>query len=564
MVENSSEDLKVLEKTPTGVQGFDEITRGGLPKGRPCLFAGTAGSGKTLFGMEFLARGAIQYNENGVIMTFEERPEDLIKNFTSLGFDIQKLIDDKKLMIDYVYIERAQIEETGEYNLDGLFVRLNYAIDAIQAKRVVLDTIEVLFAGMSNEAILRSELRRLFYWLKQKGVTAVITGERGAETLTRYGLEEYVADCVVLLDNIVNERIATRRLRVIKYRGSFHGADEYPFLITEHGISVLPLTSLSLDHEVSHERISTGVKRLDEMLGGKGFYRGSSILLSGTAGTGKSTLAASFSEAACMRGERVLYFAFEEAPQQIIRNMKSVNIQLQECIDRGTLKIFASRPTAWGLELHLASIHKTISEFDPDVIIIDPVSNLITVGTEKEVRSMLTRLIDHIKTLGITSLFTDLIIGGESMEKTDVGISSLMDSWILVKNIEIGGERNRGIYILKARGISHSNQIREFLLTSDGIDIIDVYNGPEGVLTGTARLMQEARMEADELIRKQQIERLEREIAIKEKSVQRQIETLQSKFETERESLMRSIKERQIREKIILKNKKKIGKMRNP
>ncbi|NLW30747.1 MAG: circadian clock protein KaiC [Fibrobacter sp.] len=564
MVESSFEDLKVLEKTPTGIQGFDEITRGGLPKGRPCLFAGTAGSGKTLFGMEFLARGAIQYNENGVIMTFEERPEDLIKNFTSLGFDIQKLIDDKKLVIDYVYIERAQIEETGEYNLDGLFVRLNYAIDAIQAKRVVLDTIEVLFAGMSNEAILRSELRRLFYWLKQKGVTAVITGERGTETLTRYGLEEYVADCVVLLDNIVNERIATRRLRVIKYRGSFHGADEYPFLITEHGISVLPLTSLSLDHEVSRERISTGVKRLDEMLGGKGFYRGSSILLSGTAGTGKSTLAASFSEAACMRGERVLYFAFEEAPQQIIRNMKSVNIQLQECIDRGTLKIFASRPTAWGLELHLASIHKTISEFDPDVIIIDPVSNLITVGTEKEVRSMLTRLIDHIKTLGITSIFTDLIIGDEPMEKTDVGISSLMDSWILVKNIEIGGERNRGIYILKARGISHSNQIREFLLTSDGIDIIDVYKGSEGVLTGTARVMQEARMEADELIRKQQIERLEQEISIKEKLVQRQIETLKSKFETEKEGLMRSIKEKQIREEIIMKNKKKIGEMRNP
>lgn len=564
MVESSFEDLKVLEKTPTGIQGFDEITRGGLPKGRPCLFAGTAGSGKTLFGMEFLARGAIQYNENGVIMTFEERPEDLIKNFTSLGFDIQKLIDDKKLVIDYVYIERAQIEETGEYNLDGLFVRLNYAIDAIQAKRVVLDTIEVLFAGMSNEPILRSELRRLFYWLKQKGVTAVITGERGTETLTRYGLEEYVADCVVLLDNIVNERIATRRLRVIKYRGSFHGADEYPFLITEHGISVLPLTSLSLDHEVSHERISTGVKRLDEMLGGKGFYRGSSILLSGTAGTGKSTLAASFSEAACMRGERVLYFAFEEAPQQIIRNMKSVNIQLQECIDRGTLKIFASRPTAWGLELHLASIHKTISEFDPDVIIIDPVSNLITVGTEKEVRSMLTRLIDHIKTLGITSIFTDLIIGDEPMEKTDVGISSLMDSWILVKNIEIGGERNRGIYILKARGISHSNQIREFLLTSDGIDIIDVYKGSEGVLTGTARVMQEARMEADELIRKQQIERLEQEISIKEKLVQRQIETLKSKFETEKEGLMRSIKEKQIREEIIMKNKKKIGEMRNP
>jgi circadian clock protein KaiC len=554
--------LKVLEKTPTGINGFDEITKGGLPKGRPCLLAGSAGSGKTLFGMEFLVRGAIQYKEPGVLLTFEERTEDLVRNFASLGFNLDQLIEDKMLVIDYVYIERAEIEETGEYNLDGLFVRLEYAIDSIGAKRVVLDTIEALFAGLTNEAILRSELRRLFYWLKQKGVTTVITGERGTHTLTRYGLEEYVADCVVLLDHTVSERIATRRIRVIKYRGSSHGADEYPFLIDETGISILPVTSLKLDHKISSYRISSGVERLDAMLGGTGFYRGSSILVSGTSGTGKSTLAASFAYAACGRGEKTLYFAFEEAPQQIIRNMQSVGLDLQECLDKGLLVIHASRPTAWGLELHLATMHKVIASTRPDVIIIDPISNLVTVGTPNEVKSMLVRLVDFIKNTGITSMFTDLILGGDFSERSDVGISSLMDTWLLVKTIENNGERNRGIYVLKARGIAHSNQIREFLLTSRGIDIIDVYTGPQGVLTGTARVNQEAKERADALLRKQENARLEIEIKRKETILENQIAALKAQFEAEKSDLLRDIRESSLREKVMTEDREKIAQMR--
>lgn len=553
----------VLEKTLTGIRGFDEITNGGLPKGRPALIAGKAGSGKTLFGMEFLARGVMQYNEPGVLMTFEERPDDLIKNFASLGFDLQELIDRKKLVIDYVSIERAEIEETGEYNLDGLFVRLEYAIDLVKAKRVVVDTIEALFAGLTNDSILRAELRRLFVWLKQKGVTAVITGERGINTLTRHGLEEYVADCVVLLEHSVNERIATRRMRVIKYRGSSHGADEYPFLIDENGISVLPVTSLLLDHEVSSQRISSGVPRLDAMLEGKGFYRGSSILISGTSGTGKSTLAASFAHSACARGEKVLYFAFEEAPRQIIRNMKSVGLNLQSCVDRGVLRIEASRPTMWGLELHLATMHKVIARFKPDVIIVDPISNLTSVGTVNEVRSMLVRLIDFIKNQQITALFTDLITGGGFHEATEVGVSSLMDAWILLKTIEYNGERNRGIYVLKVRGVAHSNQIREFLLTSEGIDIINVYTGPGGVLTGTARITQEARERAEEVLRQQETERMEGEVLRRQKIMENQISLLKAQFETEKSDLTKTIRERQLREKILEQDRKRITDMRN-
>ncbi len=560
--ESGKSRMPSLEKTPTGIQGFDEITNGGLPKGRPCLVAGGAGSGKTLFGMEFLARGALQFNENGVMMSFEERAEDLIKNFASLGFNLHDLIEKKMLLIDYVYIERAEIEETGEYSLDGLFVRLDYAISSTGAKRVLLDSIEALFSGLSNEGILRSELRRLFYWLKKKEVTAIITGERGVNTLTRYGLEEYIADCVVLLSHTVKNQIATRRMRVVKYRGSSHGADEYPFLIDKNGISVLPVTSLSLNHKVSSKRIASGIERLDTMLGGKGFYRGSSILVSGTSGTGKSTLAASFAHAACLRGEKVLYFAFEEAPQQIIRNMRSIGLELENCVNNDTLNIHASRPTAWGLELHLAKMHQIIDSFQPEFIIVDPISNFISVGTINEVRSMLTRLIDHIKNQGITSMFTDLITGGVFTEKTEIGISSIMDTWILLKHIEINGERNRGIYILKARGIAHSNQIREFLLTSEGIDIIDVYTGPGGVLTGTARVTQEAQEKADELIRQKEIERMQKEISRKEKIMQNQMATLQAKFEAEKADLMKTIEERKIRERVLADDKRKIAEMR--
>ncbi|MDG5813704.1 circadian clock protein KaiC [Chitinispirillales bacterium ANBcel5] len=553
---------KKLQKTPTGITGFDEITRGGLPQGRPCLVAGKAGSGKTLFGMEFLARGAMEFNEPGMLMSFEERTEDLVRNFASLGFDLQDLMDKDKLSIDYVFVERSEIEETGEYSLDGLFVRLAYGIEQVKAKRVVLDTIEALFSGLTNEAVLRAELRRLFYWLKEKGVTAVITGERGTDTITRHGLEEYVADCVILLDHTVDERIATRRMRVVKYRGSAHGTDEYPFLIDEEGISVLPVTSLQLEHQVSTQKISSGVQRLDTMLGGQGFFYGSSILVSGTSGTGKSTLAASFAESGCESGKNVLYFAFEESPSQIIRNMKLLDIDLQKYIKKGNLKIESARPTVWGLELHLASMHKAINEHKPDMVIVDPISNLISVGSLNEVKSMLVRLIDYIKGLNITAMFTDLIHGGKQHEATEAGVSSLMDTWILLKTIELNGERNRGIYVLKARGINHSNQIREFLITPKGIDIIDVYTGRDGVLTGSARVSQEAKENAENLKRKQKIESLQKKIERKDQMLQNQIKLLKAEAETEKELLIKEIEEMKQREKILSMERKNIASKR--
>ncbi|MDD5675770.1 MAG: circadian clock protein KaiC, partial [Chitinivibrionales bacterium] len=405
-----------LQKTPTGISGFDEITFGGLPRGRPTLIAGNAGCGKTLFGMEFLARGALQFNEPGVMMSFEETAEELIKNFSSLGFKVEDLIARKKLHVEFVAVERSEMTETGEYDLEGLFVRLDHAIKSINAKRVVLDTIEALFSGLANEAILRAELRRLFKWLKSRGVTAIITGEKGITTITRHGLEEYVADCVILLDHTIVDRAATRRLRVVKYRGSAHGTDEFPFLIQETGISVLPITSLNLEHTVSKERISTGIERLDSMLDGKGFYRGSSILVSGPSGAGKSTVAAHFAAAACKRNERVLYFAFEESGNQIARNMLSVGINLLPFIKNGTLKVHAARHTAYGLEMHLATMHKIITDFKPKTIIVDPMSNLMASGTMTEVKSMLVRLIDFIKVSQITAMFTDVgtIASGES------------------------------------------------------------------------------------------------------------------------------------------------------
>jgi len=469
---NSSLDKITLQKSLTGIPGLDEITEGGLPKGRPTLICGSAGCGKTLLSMEFLVRGATQYNEPGVFMCFEEKAEELATNIASLGFDLKKLEREKKISIDHVHIERREIEETGEYDLDGLFIRLGHAIDSIKAKRVVLDTIETLFGGLSNDAILRSELKRLFGWLKEKGVTAIITGERGQGQLTRHGLEEYVSDCVILLDHRVTDQLSTRRLRIVKYRGSSHGTNEYPFLIDEHGISVIPITSLGLSHTVTSERISSGVMKLDAMMSGKGYYRGSSILVSGTAGTGKSSLGASFVQAACKRGEKVLYFAFEESPDQIIRNMRSIGVDLGKYVKNGSLKIHSSRPTLHGLEMHLAVMHKIVNEFLPQVVVIDPINNLLTSASGPEVRAMLVRLIDFIKTENITGFFTNLTSAGQdSLEETELGLSSLMDTWILIRNIELEGERKRGVYILKSRGMAHSNQIREFHLTDKGIDL---------------------------------------------------------------------------------------------
>ena len=462
-----------LAKSPTGIQGLDEITNGGLPKGRPTLICGGAGSGKTLLAASFLLNGVVQFDEPGILMTFEETGEELASDLASLGYDLGKLVREGKLIVDYVRVERSEIEETGEYDLEGLFVRLEYAVSSIGAKRIVLDTIESLFAGLSNPGILRAELRRLFRWLKDKGLTAVLTGERGDSGLTRQGLEEYVSDAVILLDHRVQEQVSTRRLRIVKYRGSHHGTNEYPFLIDREGLSVLPVTSLGLTHPAIDERVSTGVTRLDDMLSGRGYYRGSTVLLSGTAGTGKTSLAAHFVEAACQRGERCLYFLFEESPQQLMRNMRSIGINLQPWVDRGLLRFHADRPSRFGLETHLAAMQRAVRDFQPAVTVADPVTNLLTVGTQNDVRSMLTRVIDYIKSQGITGLFTSLTPGSKELEETDAGISSLMDTWVVLFINEDNRKRRRWLSVLKSRGMAHSNSVREYMLTDHGLQVLD-------------------------------------------------------------------------------------------
>jgi circadian clock protein KaiC len=532
-----------LPKCPTGIQGLDEITGGGLPRGRPTLVCGAAGCGKTLLSLEFLARGALEFGEAGVFMAFEETGKELAANVRSLGFDLDELAARNLLAIDHVRVERSEIEETGEYNLDGLVIRLGYAIDRISAKRVVLDTVETLFGGLSDEGVLRAELRRLFWWLKEKGVTAIITGERGERTLTRQGLEEYVSDCVILLDHRVIEQLATRRLRIVKYRGSAHGTNEYPFLIASDGIKVVPITSLGLQQTVTTERVSSGVAGLDEMLGGQGYYRGTSVLVSGTAGTGKTSLAAHFAEAACRRGERCLYFAFEEAPAQILRNVASIGIELSPWIDRGLLKIVAARPTAHGLEAHLAEIHHVLTTFKPQIVVLDPVSSLTNNGVWTDVQAMLTRLMDHLKSQLITSFFTSLSATSAD-EKTDIGISSIIDTWLLLRDSETNGERNRVMYIIKSRGMAHSNQLREFRLTSQGAQLIPAYLGPEGVLTGSARISQAVRERAATMKRAEETDRLERNLMRKREQLESQIQDLRRSFATIEEELLQELRQR--------------------
>jgi circadian clock protein KaiC len=549
-------NTKTLKKSLTGIVGLDEITEGGIPLGRPTLVCGSAGAGKTLFGIEFIVRGATQYGEPGVIMTFEERVADLETNVTSLGFNLKKLQKDNLLRMDYVRIDRSEIAETGEYDLEGLFIRLGHAIDTIGAKRVLLDTIENLFGGLDNEGILRAELRRLFSWLKDKGVTTVITGEKGDGTLTRHGLEEYISDCVILLDHRIVNQISTRRLRVVKYRGSVHGTNEYPFLIDEDGISVLPVTSLKLDNEVSSERISSGIPTLDAMLTGKGFFRGSSILVSGTAGTGKTSIAATITNASCNRKERVLFFAFEESPQQITRNMKSIGLDLQKHVDAGLLEFHASRPTLYGLELHLVAMQKKILQFKPKLIVIDPVTNLVTVGLLSEVKSLLIRLIDFLQNLQITGVFTALSLNTNNVhEPTDEGVSSLVDAWINVTDIESNGERNRGLYIMKSRGMKHSNQVREFVISNDGVNLVDVYLGPEGILTGSAREAQQLSELTGAEVRTYALGRKDREIDRKRKVLEAQILSLKEEFDSVQEELNRSYEEEDLRKQILEKNR---------
>jgi len=520
-------------KAKTGIVGLDELTGGGLPAGRPTLICGAAGCGKTLMAVTFLYNGAARFGEPGVFMTFEERPDDLVKNVVSLNYDLDRLIKDNKLAIDHVHIERTEIEETGEYDLEGLFIRLGYAIDRIGAKRVVLDTIEALFGGLSNEAILRAELRRLFEWLKDKGVTAVITGERGEGQLTRHGLEEYVSDCVILLDHRVQEHITTRRLRVVKYRGSAHGTNEYPFLIDETGISVMPVTSAGLDHGVSDERISSGIRNLDEMLEGKGLFRGSSVLISGMAGSGKSSIAAQFADSVCRDGGRCIYFALEESPAQITRNMRSIGLDLQKWVDLGRLRFQAHRPTLFGLETHLATIHRDVQEFEPAAVVIDPLSSLLHAGDKHDAQAMILRLVDFLKARDVTTLFTNLTHGNVEHAMTDMQVSSLMDTWLLLYNRESNGEHNRELYLIKSRGMAHSNQVREFVMTRNGIELRDVYVGPEGVVTGSARLAQEARERERSLQERQDAERRTQEFARRRRRLEAQIEELQAQLADE-------------------------------
>jgi circadian clock protein KaiC len=528
---DQADTRKSLAKCPTGIRGLDDVTEGGLPRGRPTLVCGGAGCGKTLLAMEFVVRGARDFGEPGVFMTFEETGAELSRNVASLGFDLPSLIRHKKLAVDYVQIERSEIEETGEYDLEGLFIRLGSMIDEVHAKRVVLDTLESLFASLPNEGILRAELRRLFRWLKDRGATAVITAEQGQEgQLTRYGLEEYVSDCVIVLDHRVSNQVATRRLRVVKYRGSRHGTNEYPTMIDEHGLSVLPITSLGLCHGVSARRISTGIPRLDTMMGGKGYWQGSSILVSGTAGAGKTSIATALADSICRRGGRCLYFSFEESPEQIIRNMASIGFDLKPHVRNERLQFHSVRPTLYGLENHLVTLHDLVERWHPEAVVMDPITGLTSIGESDEVRAMLMRVVDFLKSRNVTSLFTSLTEGGAALEKTEVSISSLMDTWLLLRMVESAGERNRVLYVLKSRGMAHSNQMREFMLTDQGIKLVDVYTGSGEVCTGSARAIQESRDRADALVTEQAARRRQGEIAHEQLTLEAQVRALQSRL----------------------------------
>ena len=552
-----------LLKAPTGIQGLDELTQGGLPRGRPTLLCGNAGCGKTLLAMEFLVRGAVEFGEPGVFMSFEENPAELATNFASLGYDLRTLVAQKKVALDFVHLERSEIEESGEYDLEGLFVRLGHAIDSIGARRVVLDTVEALFSGLSNTAVLRAELRRLFRWLKAKGVTAVITGERGEHSLTRFGLEEYVADCVILLDHRVEGQIATRRLRIVKYRGSTHGTSEYPFLIDEGGISILPITSMGLTHEAGTERVSSGIPRLDAMMGGQGYYRGSTVLVSGTPGSGKTSLAAHFAHGAARREERCLWFAFEESPSQIVRNMRSIGLDLGPAVRSGVLHFHAERPTVCGLEMHLVTIHKWVIRSNPRVVIIDSITNFSSLGNEAQIKSMLVRLIDFFKMRKITVLLTSLTGGATLLEAADVSVSSLVDTWLLLRDVENGAERNRVLYLLKSRGMAHSNQVREFLLTNRGVELRDVYAGPMGsLLTGSARDGLEALEKAEALVREQAVEGQTRELGRKRQSMEAQVAALRAGFDVEQEKAGTTIKQDQTRDRVVASDRVAMARLR--
>jgi circadian clock protein KaiC len=553
--------LPQLRKALTGIVGFDEVTSGGLPEGRPTIVCGGPGCGKTMFAMEFLVRGAKEFGEPGILMTFEETSDEMARNVESLGFDLEALVRRKKLIVDYVRVEPSEIQETGEYDLEGLFIRLQHAVDSIGAKRVVLDTLEAIFSGFSNTGTLRAEIRRLFRWLKDRGLTTVVTAERGEGTLTRYGLEEYVSDCVVALDHRATDQMSTRRMRIVKYRGTSHGTDEYPFLIDKKGFSVIPLSSIRLEHKVSTGRISSGVKDLDAMLGGQGFYKGASVLISGTAGSGKSTLAAHFANESCRNRRRCLYIAFEESAAQATRNMRSVSIDLAQHIENGKLQFQAWRPTQHGLEMHLLRIHDLIDKFKPEVVIIDPITNLVSANV-KEVHGMLMRLLDFLKDRQVTAMFVSLTGDRKAEEQTEVGISSLTDTWILLRDLELNGERNRCLYVLKSRGMAHSNQIREFVMTSQGVRLLPVYVGGGTVYTGSARLAQEARETAAALQAQHELEEKCKQLSTKGRVLESQIAALRSELTASRGEFSRLTREQRSRRRRIALDKSEMSKMR--
>jgi len=521
-----------IGKCPTGIRGLDEITGGGLPQGRPTLISGAAGCGKTLLAMEFVVRGARDFDEPGVFMAFEESEDELIANVDSLGFALDSLVARDLIALDSVRIERSEIEETGDYDLEGLFVRLGSAIAEVGARRVALDGVDALFAALPSEAIVRAELRRLFRWLKNQGVTAVITGEQGEKTLTRHGLEEYVSDCVIFLDHRVINQVATRRLRIVKYRGSRHGTNEYPALIDEQGFSVLPISSVCLDHRVSRERVPTGIPRLDAMLGGLGYFKGSSVLVSGTSGAGKSSVATAFADSICRQGGRCLYWSSEESPDQILRNMGSIGFDLQPHIERGLLSFHSVRPTLYGLENHLVRLHRLVQTLRPAAVILDPITNFAAVGNAAEVKTMLTRVIDFLKSAGITALFTSLTPGSDHLqpETTDEGVSSLIDTWLLLQMVQSAGERNRLLYVLKSRGMAHSNQVRELMLDDQGIHLADVFTGAGEVRTGSARIAQQGRDQSEAIALQRDRDRQRRLLELRRRDLAAQIQALEAQL----------------------------------
>jgi circadian clock protein KaiC len=531
-----------LAKAPTGIRGFDEITGGGLPRGRASLVTGGPGAGKTLFGLEFLVRGAQDFDEPGVLLAFEESAEELADDVASLGFDLAGLEAGGHLVVDACRVDATEFVTTGEFDLDGLFIRLSAAVQAVGARRVVLDTIEVLFGALDNEAVVRAEFSRLLRWLKDQGLTTLITGERGREgQLTRYGIEEYVSDCVIVLDHRMHDEIATRRLRIVKYRGSRHGTNEYPFLVTDRGLMIWPITSTRLTYPVSTERISLGVPRLDQMLTG-GVHRGSTVLITGTAGTGKTTLAASAVDAACARGEPALFVSFEESPDQLVRNMRSVGIDLGRWVDAGLLRLWGQRATAFGLESHLAGIERLLDETTPGIAVLDAVGSLTHIGAHSEVTAAVAREVDMMKSRGITGVITSLTHERQG-ETSSVDASSLIDTWLLLRNVESDGERNRLLFVIKSRGTAHSNQVREFILTDHGAELLDVSVGPRGVLTGSARMTQVAEERAAEAERRGELERRQLNLARRSAEVEAQIALLREQLATETAELDRLVVE---------------------